>query len=427
MGNVGTGIVGQPLQGSGVGKSPTFAAIGLNSGLTAHGVVISENLGAFASTAAATTGQVLTGVTGADPVWSSPATSGTVTSVTGTANQVAVATGTTTPVISLIGPYTPATYAAHGVLLGEGTSSIVASAVGTTGQVLTGVTGSDPVWAAPATGGTVTSVSVVSANGFAGTVATSTSTPAITLSTTITGVLSGNGTAITGSAITQYDVLVGGATNAITSITPSTSGFVLTSNGVSANPTFQAPATSGTVTSVSGTANQVAVATGTTTPVISLIGPYTPSTYTAHTVLLGEGTSSIGVTAVGATGQVLTGVTGSDPVWAAPATATITWTDEAVSFNALANNGYFVTATATATLPASPSQGNTIYFVVDSASGILTIQANTGQIIVIGKVESASAGIAVSNFDGDSIALVYRAADTSWNAIGAPEGTWTTT
>jgi len=46
------------------------------------------------------------------------------------------------------------------------------------------------------TGGTVTSVSVVSANGFAGTVATNTTTPAITLTTTITGILKGNGTAI---------------------------------------------------------------------------------------------------------------------------------------------------------------------------------------------------------------------------------------
>jgi hypothetical protein len=44
--------------------------------------------------------------------------------------------------------------------------------------------------------GTVTSVSVVSANGFAGTVANSTTTPAITMETTITGLLQGNGTAI---------------------------------------------------------------------------------------------------------------------------------------------------------------------------------------------------------------------------------------
>ena len=53
--------------------------------------------------------------------------------------------------------------------------------------------------------GTVTSASVVSANGFAGTVATATSTPAITISTTITGVLKGNGTAISAAtAGTDY-------------------------------------------------------------------------------------------------------------------------------------------------------------------------------------------------------------------------------
>lgn len=58
---------------------------------------------------------------------------------------------------------------------------------------------------------------------------------------TLTGVLIGNGTsAVTGNAITQHDVLVAGASNAITSVSPSTAGFVLTSNGVSVDPSFQA-------------------------------------------------------------------------------------------------------------------------------------------------------------------------------------------
>lgn len=102
------------------------------------------------------------------------------------------------------------------------------------------------------------------------------------------------------------------------------------------------------------------------------------------------------------------------------------WTDESASFNALVGNGYFVTANATATLPASPSQGNVIDFIVDSASGILTIQANTGQIIEVGKAISASAGTAVSNFNGDSISLVYRASDTKWLAKSSI-GTFTVT
>ncbi len=67
--------------------------------------------------------------------------------------------------------------------------------------------------------GTVTTVSVVSTHGFAGTVATATTTPAITLSTTITGLLKGDGTSIstagasdlpsTGLTITQHAGAIG--------------------------------------------------------------------------------------------------------------------------------------------------------------------------------------------------------------------------
>lgn len=49
-------------------------------------------------------------------------------------------------------------------------------------------------------GGTVSSITVNSANGLAGTVVNPTTTPSITLSTTITGILQGNGTAITSIA-----------------------------------------------------------------------------------------------------------------------------------------------------------------------------------------------------------------------------------
>lgn len=48
--------------------------------------------------------------------------------------------------------------------------------------------------------GTVTSASVATANGFAGTVATATTTPAITITTSVSGLLKGNGTAISAAA-----------------------------------------------------------------------------------------------------------------------------------------------------------------------------------------------------------------------------------
>lgn len=85
--------------------------------------------------------------------------------------------------------------------------------VGGTGITVT-PSGSNITIAATGGGtGTVTSVSVVSANGFAGTVATATTTPAITLTVPATGVLKSNGTAI-GAATAGTDYSAG--TSALT-------------------------------------------------------------------------------------------------------------------------------------------------------------------------------------------------------------------
>lgn len=119
----------------------------------------------------------------------------------------------------------------------------------------------------------------------------------------------------------------------------------------------------------------------------------------------------------GTVGQILTSNgAATSPSWTAPSYVPLPWTDQASSFSALANNGYFVTATAVATLPAAPTQGQRISFAVDSAAGILTIQATAGKVIRIGKTASAAAGTAVSTLNGDSITLVYRASDTTWIA-----------
>ena len=109
----------------------------------------------------------------------------------------------------------------------------------------------DGSWAAPSGSGTVTSVSVVSANGFAGTVATATSTPAITLSTSITGVLKGNGTAISAAtAGTDYVTPTGTETltnktiaygsNTLTDVVGVTATQTLT-NKTLTSPTLTAP------------------------------------------------------------------------------------------------------------------------------------------------------------------------------------------
>jgi hypothetical protein len=65
----------------------------------------------------------------------------------------------------------------------------------------------DNTWATiPGGSGTVTSVSVASANGFGGSVATATTTPAITITTNVIGLLKGNGTAVSAAvAGTDYE------------------------------------------------------------------------------------------------------------------------------------------------------------------------------------------------------------------------------
>lgn len=104
--------------------------------------------------------------------------------------------------------------------------------------------------------GTVTSVSVVSANGFAGSVANPTTTPAITLSTTITGVLKGNGTAISAAdSSTDY------AAVAFKTISVSGQSDVVADTPVD------------TLTLVAGT--NVTITTNATTDTITINGPVT--------------------------------------------------------------------------------------------------------------------------------------------------------
>ncbi len=102
------------------------------------------------------------------------------------------------------------------------------------------------------------------------------------------------------------------------------------------------------------------------------------------------------------------------------------WQDQGINLNpAVAENGYFVTAAITITLPAAPTIGNTIAFIVDTTSA-LTIQSTGTQTIRLGNVVSAAAGTAVSTRQGDSIELVYRVTDTSWIAL-CSNGSWSIT
>jgi hypothetical protein len=202
---------------------------------------------------------------------------------------------------------------AGGVVYGTG-PALAVSAAGTLGQVLTSGGAGAPTWATDG-GGTVTTVSVVSANGLAGTVATATTTPAITLSTTVTGLLKGNGTAISAAtsgtdyapATSGTSILYGDGAGGFNNVTIGT-GVAFTAG------TLSATGSGGTVTSVTGTAP--VVSSGGTTPAISMaaattsVNGYLTSTDWNTFNNKGSGT----VTSVSGTAGRITSTGGTTPV-----------------------------------------------------------------------------------------------------------------
>jgi hypothetical protein len=138
----------------------------------------------------------------------------------------------------------------HAVPIGNGPGVVgfASAPSGTAGRVLIDQgTGADPVFrtisgdctlaltgvitCTPGGAGTVTSVSVVSANGLAGSVATATTTPAITLSTTVSGILSGNGSAISAASTTGSGSVVLATSPTLTTPNLGTPSAVVLTNG----------------------------------------------------------------------------------------------------------------------------------------------------------------------------------------------------
>ena len=140
----------------------------------------------------------------------------------------------------------PAAYSATSInALSDVNTSSVAPA---NGQVLAWQASTSqwiPTSAASTAGGTVTLTSVVSANGFAGTVATATSTPAITITTSISGILKGNSTAVS-AAVSGTDYAPGTSALATGIVKSTTTTGVLTI--AAAGTDYQAPI--GTITGI---------------------------------------------------------------------------------------------------------------------------------------------------------------------------------
>lgn len=171
----------------------TLASNVVTSSLTTVGIIGTGTwqgsviAGQYGGTGIANTGKTIT-------LGGNLTTSGAfTTTLTSTANT-SVTLPITGTLATLAGSETLTNKSINGVtLVSGGTSTLYLSQDGT--------------YTTPGGGGsgTVTTVSVATANGFAGTVANATTTPAITLTTSITGILKGNATAISAAtAGTDY-------------------------------------------------------------------------------------------------------------------------------------------------------------------------------------------------------------------------------
>lgn len=228
--------------------------------------------------------------------WLVDASSASVQSVTGTANQVLATPTTGNVVVSLIGPYTPTTYTAHGVLIGEGTSSIAATTAGTAGQVLTsGGAGADPTW---------TTATFPATAGATGTILRSNGTNWVTSTDTYPN------TSTAGALIAAT------ATNVIGEIADVATGQVLMSGGVGVIPAYSgSPSVSGSLTAattitatlgnITATNGNIVRGTAGNKDVYSSVASTTAAgANSAGTVTLAGGTATVSTTAVTASSQI---------------------------------------------------------------------------------------------------------------------------
>jgi hypothetical protein len=331
----------------------------------------------------------------------------------GTTNQINIASGDGSsggPVVSI---------ASNPVLPGTGSvtvpSGTTAQRSGTNGALRYNTTNNSLeayISGAWATLGTSGSISIVTANGFAGTV-TNPSAPNITLSTTITGVLKGNGTAISAAvsgtdyapATSGSSILYGNGSGGFSNVTvgsglsfssgtlsSTSSGGTVSSVGLSAPALFNvtnSPVTSsGTLTlSYSGTALPVANGgTGQTTYTDGqlLIGntsgnTLTKSTLTAGsniTITNGNGSITIASTSSGGVTSFTAGTTGFTPNTATTGAVTLGGTLN------VANGGTGQTSYTDGQLLIGNSTGNTLTKSTLTAGSGITITNGNGSITI---------------------------------------------
>ncbi len=288
------------------------------------------------------------------------------------------------------------------VLISSGSAAVQSLANGSAGQVLT-ISGGVPTWAAPATSGTVTSVAVSG-----GTTGLTTSGGPITTSGTITlaGTLAiANGGTGQTTAAAAFNALspmttTGDITYEVSAGTAGRLGIGSTGNVLTVSggvPTWAAPATSGTVTSVamtvpsflsvsgspitssgtlavtlSGTALPIANGGTGQTTAAAAFNALNPMTTTGD-IIYESATNVASRLAIGSSGQVLA-VSGGVPAWTSAGSGTVTSVAVSGGTTGLTTSGGPITTSGTITLAGTLAVAN-------GGTGVTT-STGTGSVVL---------------------------------------------
>lgn len=309
------------------------------------------------------------------------------------------------------------TYTTGDTLYASSSNVLSKLPIGSTGNILT-VAGGVPTWAAPATSGTVTSVGLAlpadftvtispittsgtltaayvtqSANTFfAGPTSGGPATPgfrlispatdipiaSIDLTSKVTSTLpvANGGTGL--ATLTAHDVLVGNGTGGVTLISPSTSGFILTSNGTGADPTFQANSAANAITALTGdvTATGPGSVAATLATVNANVGSFGSSTSIPNFTVNAKGLiTAAGGNVVIAPAGTLSGTTLNATVVSSSLTSVGTITTGVW-------NGTSVTETHGGTGQSSYTTGDTLYASASNTLSKLPI-GSTNQVLTV--------------------------------------------